>query len=177
MKNLFTKLALLAVLLCTASLSHAECYQPANASGAGVPADCVSVDAYINAAGQAVPFSTGDVCQNPYIAKSAAILNISSATTTSLVNAVAGKKIYLCTFNAVVSGTSPTLQFISGTQTTTACDTAPNTLSGVMPFTSGYFLDIDNIASSFTGSAGGQLCVVSGGTTPSVQGFIIYVQQ
>ena len=177
MKNLFTKLALLAVLLCTASLSHAECYNPSNATGAGVPVDCVSVDAYINAAGQAVPFSIGDICQNTNIAKSSVPVNITTATTTAVIAAIALKKIYVCSVNAYITGTTPTVLFLTGTQTTTACDTGAINLTGTFPFTTGTLIAWENANIEFTSLVGGQMCITTGGTSPSVQGFITYVQQ
>lgn len=170
--------ALLLIVAVIPSMCKAECYSPSNAllANPNTP-DCVTVPAYVNSAGKTVPFSSGDLCQNSNITKTTAVVNISSATTTALVPAVAGKTTYLCTFNASVVGTTPTLLFLTGTQTTTACDTAPVNLSGTIAIVSTTFVDIDNVASSFISATGGQLCVTTGGTAPSVQGVIIYVQQ
>ncbi len=54
---------------------------------------------------------------------------IASATTTALIQPVAGQSIFICGWHVTTTqGTAPlTFQFITGTQTTTPCDTAPNT--------------------------------------------------
>lgn len=168
--------------------AHAECYQSA-AGGINhsINPPCVGVDAFINASGLSVPasatnpmpvtFPTGDACQNPTVKKASAVLNISTATTTALVSAVAGKVVYLCSFNFSTGGTAPTYTFKTGTQITTACDTSAASLTGAITPTSGTLL-----ASVFTGTqmqsiSGGQLCLTTGGTTPTALGFITYVQQ
>lgn len=125
-------------------------------------------------------FNSGDPCSNPNVAKAFAVVNISTATTTELVAApaVATQVTYVCGFTATVTGTSPTLLFKTGTKVSTACDTGPTSQSGTYAVTSGSFIKIDaNGGTILTGAAGGELCLTSGGTTPSIQGNLAYVTQ
>lgn len=123
-------------------------------------------------------YPTGSLCANPNVAKSFKVVAISSATTTELVAAVAGKTVHLCSFIASVVGTNPTLLFITGTKVSTACDTAPANQSGTYAITTGALVKLDNPFSSLlTGAASGELCLTTGGTITGVQGNLTYVQQ
>lgn len=127
-----------------------------------------------------VVFNSGDPCLNPNVAKSFAVVNISTATTTELVAApsVAGQVVYMCALTVTVTGTSPTLLFKTGTKVSTACDTGAASQSGTYAVTTGSFVKIDaNGGALLTGAASGELCLTSGGTTPSIQGNLVYVQQ
>ena len=130
--------------------------------------------------GSFVLFPSGsDPCQNPSIAKSFKVVNISTATTTELVAAVAGKAVYLCGLKATVAGTSPTILFVTGTKVSTACDTGAANQSGTYAITTGTLVELGlgGGVSLLTGASGGELCLTSGGTTPSIQGNLAYVQQ
>lgn len=122
--------------------------------------------------------STSDLCQNPSVAKSSVAVNISTATTTELVAAVASKHVWLCKLNVTVAGTSPTIVFKTGTKVSTACDTSPTSLSGTYAITSGSTFDVSATSGTpFESISGGEMCLTSGGTTPSIQGVAVYVQR
>lgn len=123
-------------------------------------------------------YNSGDPCSNPNVPKSFAVVSISTATTTELVAAVAGQVVYVCALPSTVVGTSPTILFKTGTKVSTACDTGPTSQSGTYAVTSGNFFKLDaNGGTVLTGAVGGELCLTSGGTSPSIQGNLIYVQQ
>jgi hypothetical protein len=127
-----------------------------------------------------VNFSDGDPCGDPNIPKSSAPIAVSSATTAAAVAAVTGKVIYVCGYQVTyTSGTSPTLLFKYGTQTTNPCDTAATSLTGVMavPAVAGQGPAVFAPVSLFKAPASNQLCLTSAGTTPNYNGFITYVQQ
>lgn len=129
----------------------------------------------VAAAPPVVPGST-DACQDLSQQKSSVAVNISSATTTSLVAISGTTSIYVCGWQLqTVSGTTPTIQFEYGTGA--AC-TSPTVLTGTY---TGAALQVFTSPSSDTSllktpSANG-LCLVTGGTTPNVQGFVTFVQQ
>jgi hypothetical protein len=134
--------------------------------------------AQVGPTGVIIQYNSGDPCQNPNVVKSFAAVNISTATTTELVAAVAGKTIYMCSLTVSVSGTSPTFQFKTGTKVSTACDTAPTNQSGTYALTSGQLVTLAADSTTFlTGALSGELCLTSGGTTPSIQGNLTYIQQ
>jgi hypothetical protein len=115
-------------------------------------------------------------CQNPSIAKSSAPVAITAAATTSLVTAVAGKRIYVCGFFSTVAGTTPTVKFETGTQTTTACDTGAAALTGTFAIATGDIFNLEAATGLFKGAAGGQVCLVGGGTITGIEGFVVYAQ-
>lgn len=118
-----------------------------------------------------------DPCQNPSIAKLSAKLNISTATTTEIVAPVAGKSIYVCRVLASVVGTTPTVQFTSGTKVSTACDTNPVTITGAVAVPTTTIINWGGAETILNDPAATELCLVSGGTTPNILGWIDYVQQ
>lgn len=128
----------------------------------------------------ALIYNSGDPCLNPNVAKSFAAVNISGAAATNeLVAAVAGKTVYMCSLQASVVGTSPTIQFETGTKVSTACDTGAVVKSGTFAIvtTSLAKFSGDGGTTNLTGASGGELCLVAGGTTPSIQGTLVFVQQ
>ena len=119
-----------------------------------------------------------DYCQNPSIAKTSIAVNIGSATTTELVAAAAGKKVYVCKFSTSVVGTAPTLLFKTGTKVTNPCDTGTASLSGTYAITTGTMFELSaNAGVPLVSTAAGEMCVTSGGTGPSIQGVMVYVQR
>lgn len=116
-------------------------------------------------------------CQSASVVKSSAVVNIGSATTAVLVPAVTGKTTYLCGFTASVVGTTPTLLFKTGTQASAACDTSTASISGTFAPTSGSMVTLNGPGTIMQTIASGQLCATAGGTTPSIQGVLTYVQQ
>jgi hypothetical protein len=115
-----------------------------------------------------------DPCANLSVPKSSVAINISTATTTQLVAVSASKAIYACSFAASVAGTAPTVLFEYGTST--AC-TGTNALSGTLAITTGSYVTLGWGGTIFTAPATNGLCLVSGGTLPSVQGVLTYVVQ
>jgi hypothetical protein len=105
-------------------------------------------------------------------------INISTATTTSLV-AVSGSTVpYVCSFSVyVVSGTLPSFQFEQGTGA--AC-TSPTVLTGTYGGLAGavgeHITLGANTGTVFRGPASSGICILSGGTAPNLQGVITYAQ-
>ena len=107
-----------------------------------------------------------------------AAIAISTATSTAVVAAAAGKTVYVCGFALTAAGTTPTAEIETGTQTTAPCDTGTIALTGAMaPSVGGELRSAGGRGVQIAGNAGAQLCIVSGGTTPSLQGYLTYVQQ
>lgn len=95
-------------------------------------------------------------------------LNISSATTTSVVAAVAGRRIKLVSAFFTAAGTTPTVKLQS--HTTTAINTGTLAPTAGQPVVLDYHPD-----GWFTTAPGEALDLVSGGTSPSIQGSLSYV--
>jgi len=125
-----------------------------------------------------------DPCQNPGTAKSSAAINITSATTTSLVAVSGSTTVYVCGFAVTIapSGTSAdTILFEYGTGA--ACVGSPTALTGT--FGNG---DVTTAAppvaiayggaqTIFKSPASNGICALTAGTTVNVQGVLTYVQQ
>jgi hypothetical protein len=124
------------------------------------------------------PAAVSDPCNTTARPKSVAVINIAAASTVELVAAAASKYVYVCGFALTLNGTAPTIEFLSGTKTTTACDTSPTPLTGVMAPTAGTPIGSGGTGSGvFTSIASGELCATVGGTSPSAQGYVTFVQQ
>ena len=121
--------------------------------------------------------TTADPCQDPSIAKSSAVINVGTATTTKIVDTSALTVVYVCAFEASLVGTTPTVKFVKGTHTSADCDTGAVELSGAMDPTTGSLLRGGFGGTGMKTSAGGQLCATTTGTGSSFQGFLSYVQQ
>ena len=119
---------------------------------------------------------TTDPCLNPSLLKSSAIVNISGAAgTTELVAPSGSKAVYLCYFHASFVGTAPTYYLEYGIST--AC-TGTTALTGTMAVPTTTFDTLGHGNGSVVATPASQgLCLVAGGTTPSIQGVITYVQQ
>jgi hypothetical protein len=109
------------------------------------------------------------------VAKSTVAIAVTTAATTQLVAPSGTKAVYLCSLQASVVGTSPTLLIEYGTSTTCVGTTA---LTGTIPVATGTYFSTGNDAAIATPASQG-LCLVSGGTltTTGVQGFATFVQQ
>jgi hypothetical protein len=127
---------------------------------------------------------TADPCFNPNNAKSSAVINISTATTTSIVAAVAGATVYVCDFVITISQvatTANTLKFVTGTGAT--CGTGTTDLTGAFGAGGVTAAAPIVIASASTGTTiksvvGGGICATTTiGATASFVGVLIYVQQ
>jgi hypothetical protein len=120
-----------------------------------------------------VPFNGQfNPCQNPSVTKTSVGVAL-AAGTHQLVAAVAGQKVYVCGFVATFAGTTPALTFITGMQTTTACDTGAANLSGAFLPTSGTFVNMAVPGAIAIGAASGQVCAL---TVGSIQGVMTYAQ-
>lgn len=117
-----------------------------------------------------------DPCANPSVAKSSAVVNISGAAGTTQLVAVSGTtSVYACGFQATVVGTTPTVLFEYGTSTD--C-TGTHALTGTMAIVTTSTVNLGFGGSTvFKAPASQGLCLVAGGTTPSIQGVLTYVQQ
>jgi hypothetical protein len=100
-----------------------------------------------------------DPCASPSAVKLSASIAFSSATTTALVAASAGKKIYVCSlYFTMSSGTTPTIAFKGGTGG--SCGAATVTFTGVMalPTASGSVIQFGGGYSTFVTAAGSEFC-------------------
>lgn len=130
----------------------------------------------VAAAPPVVPGST-DPCQDLSQQKQSFAVNVSSATTTAVVPVSGTTSVYVCGWSLqTVSGTTPTIQFEFGAGT--ACATSPSVLTGTF---TGAALQLFNSPSTDTtilkAPSGNGFCLITGGTTPNVQGVITFVQQ
>jgi hypothetical protein len=110
-----------------------------------------------------------DQCARPNVFKSVAIST--AATTMTLIEpTVAGKSYRACNYALSVAGTSGTMQFFQGTQTTTPCDTNAVALSGIMPI--GIYSPDGAIGLWETSVPGSQVCIQTTGAATLVEGHI-----
>lgn len=128
-----------------------------------------------------VPGST-DPCQDLSQQKQSVPISIAATAGTVQLVAISGTTaVYVCGFSAqITAGTTPTIQFEYGTGTT--CGTGTTTLTGTYAPGAGTAPATDPISFSggytiFKAPAGNAFCIVAGGTTPSVGGFVTFVQQ
>lgn len=133
------------------------------------------------------PVITADPCGTPGYPKSSARVQISTATTTLIAANTGGtNRNFICGGYMEISSsatTASTVQFEYGTQVSTPCDTGATPLSGTMG--SGTATSGIQALPIFLGSGmtqmvappGQQICVVTAGTTVSVNGYVTYAQQ
>lgn len=120
-----------------------------------------------------VGFTTVDPCQSSGVAKSSVVLN---HTATAELVAISGTTVvYVCGFSISLAGTAPTFRFQTGTGTT--CGTGTVQQTGVYTPASAAPFSTYGAGTIFKGTAGQALCINLGGTTPSAQGVLTYVQQ
>jgi hypothetical protein len=115
-----------------------------------------------------------DACNIGYSAIQVAKIAISTATTTEIVAAVAGKAVYVCGIQ-LQNGASSTAQFTYGTKASTACDTGSTALSGVLLASTNTTI-APGSRTVLSTPAGNELCIVSTGTGGSV-GWVNFIQQ
>lgn len=115
-------------------------------------------------------------CDDPGSVIQYALINAgTSAATYTLVAPSAKQQVHLCSLTGTIAGTTPTMQFVYGTTTSTPCDTNAVNISGLMVPTSGQYITAGWGSDLFETPAGNSLCVTLGGTSPSFQGFLSYV--
>jgi hypothetical protein len=124
-------------------------------------------------------FADNDPCLASSATKQSVSLAFSTNASAVIVTGVEGKRVYVCAFTVTMSsGTTPTLLFKSGTGTT--CGTGTVTYTGTMalPTASGSVVTVGAGHAMFSPTAAGaDLCIATGGTTPTGNGWITYVQQ
>ena len=107
-----------------------------------------------------------------------AAINLTAAGATYLAPPVAGKIVHICGIYATLGGTAPTLELEAGTTTTNPCDTGTTALTGAMAPLAGTALYLHGMPKDLAvGASGAGVCALIGGTTPSLQGIVQYVQQ
>jgi hypothetical protein len=138
--------------------------------------------------GSTAPNVTVDPCQSATVAKQSAQVNITTATTTSLVPVSGTKAVYSCglKIDSLATIAANTIKLVYGTQTTNPCDTGQVALTpvynlglqaaGALPAD----LTIGNGGVSFVKPtpAGQGVCLVTTvGTGPSINALYTYVQK
>lgn len=142
------------------------------------------VGMYVNAAGQAVPYTQNDPCQNLSNTKISVPVNITTVTTTQLVPLSGTTSIYICGGTLTISPSattadSATLEYGTGTN----CGTGTTALTGA--FGAGdltttappIVVSLDSSGVVAAAPAGKALCLLSAGGTVNIQGIISYIQQ
>lgn len=130
---------------------------------------------------QVVSTQTNDPCTAN--TKSSAAINVTSATTTSLVAVSGSTTVYVCGFSMTVAPSITSADTALFEYGTGAACTSPVALTGtygngnvaltgVVPVTYG-----SGIATIFKSAASNGVCILTAGTTVSVQGVLTYVQQ
>ena len=120
----------------------------------------------------------GDPCQSSSVPKLSVPIVTSTAAT--LVAGVANESIYACGYSFTLSGsTSLIAQFVSGTNTSTPCDTGTASLTGQYATgMNGIFIGSEGGGYAvFTAPAGKDVCILATGTTPNANGVFTYVQK
>lgn len=124
--------------------------------------------------------SANDPCGSWGTTKQSTAVTISTATTTQIVALTAGQTIFVCGFNFSMTGTTaPTFQFEYGTGTN--CGTGTTVLTGVyaadITATIGQYIYGGGEMTIFATASANALCIVTGGTGPSLQGVVTFVQR
>lgn len=146
--------------------------------GANIATVTASGALKVDGTGGTFTLPSTDPCESSGVAKSSVVLNTSTATTTLLVALASSKVIFVCGYDASMGGTSPTAKFVYGTQVTNPCDTGQTALTGTYLISVGNELSAGQAGQTvFATAASQQLCLVTTGTNPSVQGVLTYVQQ
>ena len=122
-----------------------------------------------------VSFTTIDPCLAPNVAKSNQAISVAAAGAAQLVALASSQSIYACSAAFTLAGTAPTAIFQYGTGTN--CATGTTNLTGTMAPTSGTELAMGWGGTVFKSAASNALCINLGGTSPSAQGVLTYVQQ
>ena len=130
----------------------------------------------------AVTITGGDPCQGATAPKKSVPINASAAGTQTLVLGLLGHSIFVCGYNFTIAGsTSATAQLEYGTNA--ACVAGTTALSGawagnaVTASSDPVHILAGGGYSVATVPVNDFLCLVAGGTTPSVQGILTFIQQ
>lgn len=115
--------------------------------------------------------ASADPCMDPNVAKS----SVAVTATGELVALTASQVVYACGFYATLGGTTPTVQFQTGTGS--ACGTGTANLSGAFAPTVGVDLVLGHGGTIMKSATSGALCIALAGTTPTIAGVMSYVKQ
>lgn len=127
--------------------------------------------------------NTGDPCQNPNVAKSSAVVSVATGTTGQLVALTSAQSIYVCALSTSLTGTTgndTSFQLVSGTTTTTPCDTGAANISAAYKVNSqaaGGTFQFGYGGTLFKTASGKALCSTTTGTNSVLTGMITYVKQ
>jgi hypothetical protein len=127
---------------------------------------CVAHSVYAQVSGN-------DWCQGKELTKTPFAINLSGTGEHLIVAAVANQPTQVCNYIFDLGGTTPTIEFDQGTQTTNPCDTSVTPLTGAMTASKQVTGPFDYL----TVLAGFQLCAKLGGTSPTAVGHFSYVQK
>lgn len=125
-----------------------------------------------------------DPCQSPNIAKSSAAINVTSATTTSLVAVSGTTTVYVCGFSITIAPSAVTADTVLFEYGTGASCTSPTALTGT--FGNGDLTSTVGVApisyggggaTIFKSAASAGVCILTAGNAVNVQGVLTYVQQ
>jgi len=119
--------------------------------------------------------NTGDPCQNPNVEKSSYLVSTTTTTLLQSITAGTNKNVYICYISATAGSGISTIQLVSGTTVTTACDTGQTNLTPNMAMPVNGFLHTGYggmITKTTTTSKA--ICT---STTGTVQGIVTYVKQ
>lgn len=114
-----------------------------------------------------------DPCQTSGRAKSSTAVGVTASA--EIIAAVGGLSIYVCGYNVSLTGTTPTMQFQYGTGA--VCATGGILRSGPFAPLTGSMLTYGPGSTLFSTPVSQALCIMTTGTTPSVQGVLTYVHQ
>lgn len=148
------------------------CPQPALSYvplGTSTPGSTFSLEYIFNPLGAPI---AADPCASPGLPKSSVPINITSATTTSLVAPAANTSIYVCGFNLITAGGSFQLEYGTGA----ACGTGTTVLTGAYPAGTIHYggAGMEILAPT---PAAYRLCAVSGTGLTNAQGVLTFMQQ
>lgn len=121
-----------------------------------------------------VGIGTSDPCQDPRQAKTSAVISLASTTATVIVAKSGSTVVYMCGASYTLAGTTPSSLWTDAA----TCGTTPTNRTGTILPTTGSLITL-----GFGGhvtlqtAAGNNLCLTLGGTSPSAQGVIVYVQK
>ena len=137
------------------------------------------------ASAQTYGYSARNPCANEALMSSPSTASISiaaTAGTTQLVAAPTGQalfgggtaQVFICGYEFTISGTTPSFQWAYGTGTN--CGTGTTNMTGAEVVTSG--TRVQSTVGMYLAAPGGNaVCIVAGGTTPTVGGWMWYVVQ
>lgn len=130
-------------------------------SVAGTGSVTINLRATTGIAPQPVAISSGALTQIIQ-ADAGALLNMTTATTTKLIAGVVGKKTYITHLHFMANGTT-SAKLVSGTRTTTDCDTGQADLTESEDLTAQVgFSEGSGLGPIYFGPAGKDICAVNG---------------